>query len=235
MSDFSSFPQRRCGTGVMEWGKMFSISHSLAKKWVLDRFFCQSSDTLTVSYILVVAVYCVRRKSMKYTFLFPQFSHFQERGRGEERRRRQTNTSIRGKEGERPLYYPLVPSPSLWTRADFVREANAKMFFCVFVKFLTMGGFGNLGKRELNAIQFCFVWSRSPINRVAKSNIIQIWLQQSPSKEKKQKEFKKWGNKLFYSQAGLYEPYSEKGKMGRGKSLFSLSFLLISLLFSGQW
>ena len=172
---------------------------------------------------------------MKYTFLFPQFSHFQERGRGEKKRRRQTNTSIRGKEGERPLYYPLVPTPFTLDKSRLCSESQCQNVFCVFVKFLTMGGFGNLGKRELNAIQFCFVWSRSPINRVAKSNIIQIWLQQSPSKEKKQKEFKKWGNKLFYSQAGLYEPYSEKGKMGRGKSLFSLSFLLISLLFSGQW
>ena len=119
---------------------------------MLDRFFLQPRDTWTVRYILVVAVYCVRRKSMKYTFLFPQFSHFQERGRGEERRRRQTNTSIRG-----TLYYPLVSLPPPLHFGQEQTLFGKSMPEC-FLRISKIFDHGRVWKREKeNSMQSSFV------------------------------------------------------------------------------
>ena len=193
---------------------------------MLDRFFCQSSDTLTVSYILVVAVYCVRRKSMKYTFLFPQFSHFQERGRGEKRRRRQTNTSIRGKEGERPLYYPLVPTP-LFTldKSRLCSESQCQNVFLRVCEIFDHGRVWKLGKKrtQCNPVLFRLV-AKSHKSCGKKQHYSNLIAAKSLERKKAKRIQKNGGINFSIVKRGYTSPTAKREKWGEGNRCFLLAF-----------
>ncbi len=164
---------------------------------------------------------------MKYTFLFPQFSHFQERGRGEKRRRRQTNTSIRGKEGERPLYYPLVPKPPTLHFGQEQTLFGKPMPECFLrvCEIFDHGRVWKLGKKrtQCNPVLFRLV-AKSHKSCSKKQHYSNLIAAKSLERKKSKKHSKNGGINFSIVKRGYTSPTAKREKWGEGNRCFLLAF-----------